>query len=267
MTVLESILLGLIQGITEFLPVSSSGHLTLFGRIFEIDEASMMSLTTLLHMGTLLAVFVVMRKEIMAILRDLFGPKTWHLVIATIPAVIAALLLGDFLDTLFGGAYLGISFILTGIILLASLLASTKKPGRNQITARDALTAGIGQAVAILPGVSRSGTTLTTLLLSGVERTTAIRFAFLMSIPAILGGFVLDLKDLLGGGGGSAITSLGAFPIVAGVIAAAIAGWLVMELMLKKLSRRGMLICAVYVIALGFLVLVDQNMTHVITWN
>lgn len=266
MTLLESLFLGLLQGITEFLPVSSSGHLTLFGRILNIDETAMMSLTTLLHMGTLIAVFIVMRHEIMTILRDLFGPRTWHLVIATIPAIIAALLLGDYLDTLFGGAYLGVSFIVTGLILLASLLASRKKKARTAITAKDALAAGLGQAVAILPGVSRSGTTLTTLLLCGVSRTTAIRFSFLMSIPAILGGFVLDLKDLLTGGG-SAITSLGIFPILIGIAVAAVSGWLVMELMLKKLNRRGMVICAVYVLLLGMLILADQQLTHLITWN
>ena len=131
---------------------------------------------------------------------------------------------------------------------------------------KDALAAGIGQAVAILPGVSRSGTTLTTLLLSGVARTAAIRFSFLMSIPAILGGFVLDLKDLLDGGS-SAITMLGTGPIVVGVLAAGLSGWLVMELMLQKLSRRGLLICAAYVLLLGALVLIDQNLTHWIAWN
>lgn len=266
MTILESIFMGVLQGITEFLPVSSSGHLTLFGRILEIDENAMLSLTTLLHMGTLMAVLFVMRREILAIVRDLFGPRTWQLVIATIPAVIAALLLGDYLDALFGGAYLGVSFLLTGIILLTSLLASQKNVPREKITNKDALFAGLGQAVSILPGVSRSGTTLTTLLLSGVERTTAIRFSFLMSIPAILGGFLLDLKDMLSGGG-SALSSLGVVPILIGVIAAGLAGWVVMELMLKKLTRRGMLICAAYVIVLGLLILVDQNLTHWIMWN
>jgi len=266
MTIAESILLGALQGVTEFLPVSSSGHLALFGRIFSIDEAAMLSLTTLLHMGTLIAVLVVMRREILAILKDLFGPKTWQLVVATIPAVIAALLLGDFLDTLFGGAYLGVSFLLTGVILLLSQLSRRVPKPRKDITLKDALAAGIGQAVAILPGVSRSGTTLTTLLLSGVARTAAIRFSFLMSIPAILGGFVLDLKDLLSGGS-TAITMLGAGPIIVGVLAAGLSGWLVMELMLQKLSRRGLLICAAYVLVLGALVLIDQNLTHWIVWN
>ncbi|MGI6299039.1 MAG: undecaprenyl-diphosphate phosphatase [Saccharofermentanales bacterium] len=266
MTLLESLLLGLVQGITEFLPVSSSGHLTLFGRMLQIDEAAMLSLTTLLHMGTLIAVFVVMRKEIIAILRDLLGPRTGHLIIATIPAVIAALLLGDYLDALFGGTWLGYSFMLTAIILLLSLMTDWKAKKRDKLTARDALTAGIGQAVAIMPGISRSGTTLTALLLAGVKRETAIRFSFLMSIPAILGGFVLDVKDMLTGSG-SAVSSLGIGPILVGIAAAGFSGWFVMEAMLRKLTRRGMFICAVYVGVLGIFVLLDQNFLHLIQWN
>jgi undecaprenyl-diphosphatase len=265
MTILESLLLGLLQGITEFIPVSSSGHLTLFGRILDINESAMLPLATMLHMGTLLAVFIVMRHEILGILRDLFGPTTGRLLIATLPAVLAALLFGKYLDALFGGAYLGFSFILTGAILLMTLLADPKKIARENVTAKDALAAGIGQAVAILPGVSRSGATLTTLLLSGISRDKAIRFSFLMSIPAILGGFVMDLKDMLTDKG-SAIASLGVFPILIGIAAAAVSGWFVMELMLKKLTRRGMLTCAVYVFVLGIFILIDQNLTHLINW-
>ncbi len=266
MTLLESLLLGLIQGITEFLPVSSSGHLTLFGRLLQIDEAAMLSLTTLLHMGTLIAVFIVMRKEILAILRDLLGPQTGHLILATIPAVIAALLLGDKLDELFDGSWLGYSFMLTAVILLLSLVIDWRAKRRAKISTRDALTAGIGQAIAIMPGVSRSGTTLTALLLSGVQRETAIRFSFLMSIPAILGGFILDVKDMITGTG-SAVTTLGVGPILIGIAAAAVSGWFVMEAMLRRLTRRGMFICAIYAGILGIFVLLDQNFLHIINWN
>lgn len=265
MSLLESLLLGIIQGITEFLPVSSSGHLTLFGRILQVDEAVMLSLTTLLHMGTLIAVFIVMRREIVAILRDLFGPRTGHLIVATIPAVIAALLFGDLIDKLFGGAWLGVSFMVTSLILLLSLTVSWRQQRRNSITLRDAATAGLGQAIAILPGVSRSGTTITALLLSGVSRETAIRFSFLMSIPAILGGFLLDLKDLLTGSG-SALSTLGAGPVIVGVAAAAVSGWFVMEAMLRRLTRRAMFWFAMYVFVLGLFVLLDQNVTHLIQW-
>lgn len=262
MNFLEAIIFGLVQGITEFLPVSSSGHLTLFGRIFDIDEDVMMSFSTLLHLGTLLAVFGVMRREIGEIFRDIFGRKTWLIVIATIPAVLAAVLLGDWLESLFGGSMLGYSFLATAVILLTSLLWRQPKADRD-IGYKDAVIGGIGQAIAIAPGISRSGTTITALLLSGVERQKAIRFSFLMSIPAILGGFALDVYHMIKGEG-SAVLDLGLGNIIVGILVAAASGWLVMEFMLRRLNRRGFLYCAGYAAVLGVLVLVDQTWTHII---
>ncbi|MGI6325554.1 MAG: undecaprenyl-diphosphate phosphatase [Saccharofermentanales bacterium] len=261
MNFIEALLLGLIQGVTEFLPVSSSGHLTLLGRVFAIDEAAMLSLATLLHVGTLISVFVVMRREIGAILRDIFAKKTWLLLVATVPAVLAALLLGDWIDRLFGGGMLGYSFLATAVILCISLLWRRKSDPDREIGYPEALIGGIGQAVAIIPGVSRSGTTITALLLSGIQREKAIRFSFLMAIPVILGGFLLDLFKLIKGGG-AALLDLGIGNVVVGVLAAAISGYLVMEFMLRKLNRRGFLYCAIYVAILGALVLIDQNLTH-----
>ncbi len=258
---IEAIFFGLIQGITEFLPVSSSGHLTLMGRIFETDPNAMLSFTTLLHMGTLISVFVVMRREIGEIIHDIFGSRTWQLVLATIPAVIVAVLLGDWLDALFEGGFLGYSFLATGVILVSSLLWTRKNQTPKEIGYREALIGGVGQAIAIVPGISRSGATITSLLLSGINREKAIRFSFLMSIPAILGGFALDVIHMIKGEG-SAVLSLGIINIIAGVIAAAVSGWLAMEFMLRKLNRRGFLYCAVYVTVLGFLVLFDQSFTH-----
>ena len=262
MNFLIAIIFGLIQGITEFLPVSSSGHLTLFGRIFDIDDTAMLSFTTLLHMGTLIAVFIVMRKEIGQIIRDIFGRRTWLLVVATVPAVIAAIALGDWLDVLFAGGMLGYSFLLTAVILLVSL---TRKPPKQprEIGYKESLFGGIGQAIAILPGVSRSGSTITALLLSGIDREKAIRFSFLMSIPAILGGFAKDMIDLFSEQGSSVLT-LGLGNILLGVLAAAASGWLVMEFMLRKLNRKGFVYCAAYAALLGILVLIDQNLTHLV---
>ena len=259
----EALLYGLIQGITEFLPVSSSGHLTLLGRIFQTDPDAMMSLTTMLHMGTLISVFIVMRREIKAILHDIFGARTWQLVLATIPAVIVAVLLGDWLDKLFAGGMLGYSFLATAFILISVLLWHRKSQASKAVGYREALIGGLGQAIAIVPGISRSGTTITALLFSGVGRDQAIRFSFLMSIPAILGGFALDMIHLIKGEG-SSLLSLGLFNVIVGVLAAAVSGWLVMEFMLRKLNRKGFLYCAIYVAVLGLLVLIDQTFTHLV---
>lgn len=262
MSFFEALVYGLVQGITEFIPVSSSGHLTLFGRIFNTDAELMLTLSAWLHMGTLIAVFVVMRREIKEILHDLFGPRTWQLVIATIPAVIVALLLGDWLESLFGGGMLGYSFMLTGVLLLSTLLRRSPRPDKK-IGYREALIAGTGQAIAIVPGISRSGSTLTALLFTGIDRQKAIRFSFLMSIPAIMGGFIFDLIDLVRNNG-DALAGLGIGNIIVGVIAAGLSGYLAMEWMLKKLTRRGFAVCAAYVLLLGLLVIVDQNWTGIV---
>jgi undecaprenyl-diphosphatase len=306
MTVFESLILGIVQGVTEFIPVSSSGHLTLFGKIFDLDPELMMSFTTMLHVGTLIAVFVVMRKEILAIIKDIFGPRTWQLVIATVPAVIAALLLGDWFESLFDGRTLGYQFLMTGVILLSTLMIKTNRDhdtGRirkvsidsdetmatekeskegsledpieastdNQpaadpykdVSYKEALVAGIGQAVAIMPGISRSGATLASLLFCKVNRKKAIRFSFLMSIPAIAGGFVLDMLKMFKGEG-SALTDMNIFTLLIGVAAAAVSGYLAMNFMLRKLNAKGLLSFAAYVIVVGLIVLIDQTWLHIV---
>lgn len=300
MNFFEALILGLIQGITEFIPVSSSGHLTLFGKVFDVDSSIMLSFTTLLHVGTLIAVFIVMRKDIKSIILDIFGKMTWLIIIATIPAVIAAVLLGDFLDELFAGGSLGFSFLMTGLILLSTLMIKQDKSMHQaklvraasiqkdeisaeplsddsdnaseetavnrlpkEISYKEAIIAGLGQAVAILPGISRSGSTLAALLFCKIDRKKAVRFSFLMSIPAIAGGFLLDILKMFGGET-TALTQLDPFIIIVGIAAAFFSGWLAMNYMLKKLTSKGLLVFAVYVIILGLMVLIDQNWLHMV---
>lgn len=296
MNVFEALILGLIQGITEFIPVSSSGHLTLFGKVFDVDSSIMLSFTTLLHVGTLIAVLIVMRKDIKSILQDIFGKMTWMIVLATIPAVIAALLLGDMLEAMFAGGTLGYQFLLTGVILLSTLMIKQEKKDRQggsvrvpvvqvseqtsenesegvanettevlakEISYKESLIAGLGQAVAIMPGISRSGSTLAALLFCRIDRRKAVRFSFLMSIPAIAGGFLLDVIKMFGGEN-SAITQINPFVLLIGIAAAFFSGWLAMNFMLKKLTSKGLLTFAIYVLVLGLLVLIDQNWLHLV---
>lgn len=262
MGILESLLMGLIQGITEFLPVSSSGHLTLSSLILGLEEDQVMSYTTILHMGTLLAVFVVMRKELLALLRRPFSKLTGLLIVGTIPAVVAALLFGDFIEEAFGGAFLGPSFFITAVVLLVNLFFRAGNRLFPQIGWLDALVTGIAQAVAILPGVSRSGSTITAALSRGIEREAAIRFSFLLSIPAILGGFALDMASLFRDGGGWEGTNWGVTG--AGVAMAAVSGFLCMRFMLKKLTRKGMVVCAIYVACLGTFLVLDKAIWHLV---
>ena len=262
MNVWEAIFLGLVQGITEFLPVSSSGHLALSSMVLGLEPDHILSFAAMLHMGTLLAVFVVTRRELLALLRKPFGPLTWMLVIATIPAIAAALLFGDFIEAAFGGSFLGPSFFITAAVLLANLLFRPGSRPLSSIRWLDALVTGVAQAVAILPGVSRSGSTITALLARGIEREAAIKFSFLLSIPAILGGFSMDMYSLVKSGEG--LGSTPAAVILAGVAIAAVSGFLAMRFMLKKLTRKGMLICAAYAALLGAFLVIDKAWLHIV---
>ncbi len=260
----QAIIFGLIQGITEFLPVSSSGHLVLAEKFMGLKDSDLLTFFSLLHVGTLVAVFIVMRKEIIDILKNIFGKLTWLLVVATIPAVICAILFNDIINKSFGGHTLGFEFIFTGVLLLAVLFVRPGKKTIDKLNWSDALFAGLGQAIAILPAVSRSGTVLAALMFRKVKKEDAIRFAFLMSIPAILGSLVLDIYDIFKGK--STIVSGMTIPIILGVVFAAVSGYFCMTFMLKKLTRKGLAVCGLYAIILGLFVLLDQNVFHFLTW-
>ena len=265
MNILEAIVLGAVQGLTEFLPVSSSGHLVLLQKIFRISEPALF-FDTMLHLGTLAAVFVVLWRDILAILRRLFQPLTAWLILATIPAVVFALAFKDHIEAAFeSGKFLGCAFLVTAVLLTVSeLLArragSLKKDG--EMNWLDALIIGVLQAAAIVPGVSRSGATLSGALSRGLNRNFAARFSFLLSIPAILGALVLQVKDLAQGGAVSG--NIGAAAIIAGTVSAAVVGFFAVRLMLKIVREKSLFGFAIYTAALGLLVLVDQFGTHLV---
>jgi undecaprenyl-diphosphatase len=317
--------LGAVQGLTEFLPVSSSGHLVLLQKLFGIQTPALL-FDTLLHAGTLLAVFVVLRRDILAILRRIIQPLTGFLILATIPAVVAALVFEDTIEHAFeSGMFLGFSFLLTSALLVIAELLSRRTlknfPTNNEPTrtmenfptneneptritekcrstsswrswlktrsktagnmnALDALIIGVLQAVAIIPGVSRSGATISGALARGLERGFAARFSFLLSIPAILGALVFQLKDLVAAYAavsvnvvavdgevvsiGYAITAADAAAIAAGTACAAIVGFFAIRLMLKIVREKPLYGFAVYTAVLGALVIIDQFVTHLI---
>jgi undecaprenyl-diphosphatase len=263
MNILEAIILGAAQGLTEFLPVSSSGHLVLLQKIFKISEPALF-FDTMLHLGTLAAVVAVLWRDIWAILRRLFQPLTAYLIIATIPAVIFALVFKDYIEKAFeSGKFLGCAFLVTSALLgTAELLARRaegyKKDG--EMNWLDALITGALQAVAIVPGVSRSGATLSGALFRRLDRGFAARFSFLMSIPAILGALVLQLNKLAQDGAVSG--GIGAAAIIAGTVSAAVVGFFAVRLMLKIVREKSLFGFAIYTAALGLLVLVDQFGTH-----
>ena len=261
MSVGAAIMLGVIQGLTEFLPVSSSGHLVLFQKIFGITEPALL-FDTMLHTGTLAAVCAVLWKDIWAILRRIIQPLTLYLIIATVPTVIAALVFRGPLERAFAtGQFLGVSFLATSALLAAAeLLAKRARAKKQAMNWPDVLVIGIMQAVAVIPGVSRSGATLSGALSRGLNRDFAARFSFLLSIPAILGAVVFQLKDLTG----AETAGIPAAAIIAGTLSAAIVGFFAVRLMLNIIREKSLWGFAVYTGLVGLLVLADQYALHLI---
>jgi undecaprenyl-diphosphatase len=267
MDIVTAIVLGAVQGITEFLPVSSSGHLVLLQKVFGISEPALF-FDTMVHAGTLAAVFVVLRRDIWAILRRIWQPLTFFLVLATLPAVFFALVFRNLIETAFeSGKLLGFAFLITSALLtMSELLAKRagaaggglKKAG--EMNWLDALIIGALQAAAIIPGVSRSGSTLSGALSRGLDRDFAARFSFLLSIPAILGALVLQAKDLTKSAAGTG--GIGVTAIAAGTLSAAIVGFFAVRLMLKIVREKSLFGFAVYTAVLGTLALIDQFGTH-----
>jgi undecaprenyl-diphosphatase len=260
MTIIEAIILGAVQGITEFLPVSSSGHLLLLQKVFRIADGALL-FDTLVHVGTLVAVFIVLWDDIWRLLRRPLQAMTGFLVLGTVPAVIVALLFKDFIEEAFASAsFLGFAFLITAAALFISERLS-RRPGdtREAVKFPDVLVIGLMQAIAIIPGVSRSGFTLSGALSRKIDRGLAARFSFLLSIPAILGAFVLQLKDVLSG---EAEEVVNVAPLLAGTLTAAVVGFFSIKFMLNIVRERSLTGFAVYVAALGLLLLVDQYVTH-----
>ncbi|MDR2536581.1 MAG: undecaprenyl-diphosphate phosphatase [Treponema sp.] len=263
MSIFEAIVLGVIQGLTEFLPVSSSGHLVLLQKIFRISEPVLL-FDTLLHLGTLAAVFVVLWQDIWNLLRKPIQRLTGFLILATIPLVIIAFLFKNKIEEAFSSAaYLGFAFLFTGGVLLVSdHLSRRSRKTKNEYTMHwlDALIIGILQAIAIVPGISRSGSTLSGALTCKLDRGLAARFSFLLSIPAILGALALQLKDLFDGGTNIQITVT---PYIAGTLTAGLVGFFSIKFMLKVVREHRLWGFALYVAVLGIAVLADQYGTHI----
>ena len=268
----EALILGVVQGITEFLPVSSSGHLVLLQKIFGITEPALV-FDTAVHGGTLIAVMVVLRRDIWNILRRIIQPLTLYLIIATIPAVIIALLFKNLIEGAFAsGAFLGFAFLVTAALLFFSDKLCRRyekdlsgKPPRAQgeIKWADALIIGLLQAAAIVPGISRSGATISAALSRRLDRNFAARFPFLLSIPAILGALVLQSRDLLKAASAPIDAGvIGPLPLIVGTVSACIVAFFSIRLTIKIVSKYSLSGFALYTGLLGFLVLADKFIAH-----
>ena len=259
MNAIHAALLGLLQGLGEFLPISSSGHL-LLGRMllgFTIDESpAYKMLDILLHVGTLIPVIIVFWKDWWAMLKNPFKSKTLLLLfIASMPTLVVKVIFDDFIDSCDTGWFLGISFLMTAVFLLVAEYVSGKKTHKTEkVGGFHAIVMGCMQGIALLPGVSRSGSTLAGGLLSGLDRKAGAKFAFMMSAPAIAGALLLEGKDAIENGW---ISDLELIPTLVGVAVACVTGYLAIRFMLKLMTKVSLSWFALYVaiLGVGFLVL------------
>ena len=263
MSYLEAILLGIIQGLTEFLPVSSSGHLEIAKALFgdnSLPEESL-TFTVILHFATAISTMVIFRKEILEIIHGLFQFK-WNeqskfslkIIISMLPAVVIGVFFEEQLESFFGGKLLlvGSMLLVTALLLL---LADRAKNTTKNVSNTNAFLIGISQAIAMLPGISRSGATISTSVLLGIDRTRAARFSFLMVVPLIFGKVA---KDILGGEINFESSQIGVMS--AGFIAAFVSGlfacnWMISLVKKSKLSYFAIYCAVVGLIAIGYTLL------------
>jgi len=265
---IKSILLGIFQGLTEFLPVSSSGHIMLLSEIFGIETTgdALSILTVLLHVGTLLAVLIFYMSRVWKlIVHPIKGELKW-LIVATIPTVAYALILkktgwDDVVDAS-ARTLLPFAFLLTAVfLLLADGFARSRKLAKTThktVGFKDSLIMGLMQCIGTFSGVSRSGSTITGGLASGLDSKNAADFSFMMSIPAILGAAALDVYDLMKGSVDTAVVTDCLPQIVAGVIAAFVSGLMAIKFMLFVIKKVKLKYFSLYLVILGAVLLIND---------
>jgi len=260
MTLFEATILGIVQGLTEFIPVSSSGHLVLLHEAFAITENGL-AFDVALHIGTLLALVIFFYKDLWQLFRALWrkGDSThlaWLLVLATIPAVIVGYLLQDTAETTFRSIRLvATNLILVGIIMLWAERLAARRKNKTQLgrtKAAQALTMGIAQAAAIVPGVSRSGSTITAGLFAGLTRQAATRFSFLLAVPITAGAALKVLLESTARQDISQHTDI----FIVGILAAFISGLFAIKFMLGFVAKHSLASFAYYRFVVGGIVLI-----------
>jgi len=254
---LQAVVLGVLQGLTEFLPVSSSGHIELGKALFGIDGESTLMFTIVVHGATVLSTLVVFRKDIIDLFRGVFAFKwneeteyTAKLVVSMIPVGIVGLFFKDYIESFFGGgnvAFVGYMLLITSVLLALTYFYRPQKTG--EVNYWKAFVIGVAQAVAVLPGISRSGSTIATGLLLGVDKEKITKFSFLMVIIPILGENLLDVVK----GDWAASSGVGVLPLVAGFIAAFLSGLFACQLMIKIVKNSKLIYFAIYTLIVGLI--------------
>ena len=250
MSWIEAVILGIVQGLTEFLPVSSSGHLVLAQHLIGVNETGVL-LEVIFHMGTLAAILIYFYDDIKQLFLDAGrGSKDAriyiiHLVVATIPAACAGILFSDRIDTAFTPSVVIWMLFITGIIVGSTRFFQNRP--KREIVLMTALFIGFSQAFALLPGISRSGLTISTALILGVQHDKAAKFAFFMAIPVLLGAGLLQIVKF------ETMSSIALFPLTAGFFSSAITGYLVISWLLAVISRGNFYLFSLYCFMIALL--------------
>ena len=257
MTIWQAVLLGIIQGLTEFLPVSSSGHLVIGEHFLGIMEPELI-FNVAVHFATVVAVMIFFRRELFKMIRSFFvkgdaeGRRmAYFLIIGTIPAAIAGIGFKSFYERLFESAFAAaLMLLVTAGILISTKFAGKAKKDMWKIKWLEVLVIGVAQALAIFPGISRSGATIAASLHLGITREDAARFSFLLSLPAIIGATLMQAREVSSLAGSDLLVILG------GMISAGLVGYLAVAMMLRIVSRGKLYYFGFYCLAAGILTLI-----------
>lgn len=267
MQIWQAVILGFVQGLTEFLPVSSSGHIAFLQGVFGVNDSdTALFFTIILHLGTLVAVCAVFWRDILALFRKPF--KTLgYLIIATVPAGITGILFKIFdLDDIFFGRYmwicLAVFFFCTAVLLLVTEIVAKRRENLLPLCFKTVIPMGLAQAVAVLPGISRSGSTICAGTLAGCRKEEVAKFSFIMSIPVILGSFIVELASGIASGeirqsfidGGATL----GWSVALGFIVSAAAGLFAIKIMLKVIKKANYKWFSAYLTAMSVICIVLQ---------
>jgi undecaprenyl-diphosphatase len=251
MNLLQSIILGLIQGITEWLPISSSGHLVIFQKLMGVQVP--VAFDVALHVGTLIPVLFIFRKEIWKILKGFlsFNPRDEEfrfgsfLLIATVITGLIGVSFLNFFESLFQSTLaVSIGLFITSLFLFASKFFK----GHRKVGLKDSIIIGVAQGISIVPGISRSGLTISTGLISKIEKETILKYSFLLSVLAIIGAQLIELDNLV-------LSSIDLVSVLIGVLTAAISGYFAIRVVVKFLTHEKFYLFAIYCLVVGILVL------------
>lgn len=275
MDIIQAIILGIIQGLTEFLPVSSSAHLVFMTDILGLPQN--VAFDTLLHIGTLVAVVAYFWKDLIQIISSFisslldilrgkfkegleekpFKKLSWLIIVGTIPAGIMGILLEKQFEALFNSVlYVGFFLIITGLLLWGAERVKLGNKDVKDISFKNALVIGVAQGIAIAPGISRSGATISAGLFSGLNRELAAKFSFLLSIPAIVGAALVQVKDIT-------TFDTSTVVLIAGFVSAVIFGYLAIKLLLKIIKERTLMIFAYYCWIVGVAAIIISLFMHI----